>query len=211
MAEDMPNAQALIEGLQGSISSRKLRLFACGRCRRYWTLLTDERSREAVETAERWADGLASEEERRSAFLAADAAATSEAFEDADDETVYLQSVAAAYACHSLWDDAYIAAHATAPPLIIPDLSEEAEAVAQLHDLVGQGNPPGAHVPAIYPPELLRLAQAIYDERAFERMPELAYALTTSGCTNSEMLAHCRDGRNHWRGCWVIDAILGRW
>ena len=55
--------------------SRELRLFGCWCARQVWHLLTDERSRTAVEVAERFANGQATKEERAAARAAAGDAA----------------------------------------------------------------------------------------------------------------------------------------
>jgi len=54
------------------------------------------------------------------------------------------------------------------------------------------------------------LAQTIYTERSFERLPELAQALEEAGCTDAEVLSHCRTAGAHVRGCWVTDGLLGK-
>jgi hypothetical protein len=56
----------------------------------------------------------------------------------------------------------------------------------------------------------IALGQAIYDERAFERMPILADALEDAGCDNADILEHCRQPGEHCRGCWVVDLVLGK-
>jgi hypothetical protein len=55
-----------------------------------------------------------------------------------------------------------------------------------------------------------RLAEAIDEERAFDRLPILGDALEDAGCTYAEMLGHCRNGGEHVRGCWVVDLLLGK-
>jgi hypothetical protein len=55
-----------------------------------------------------------------------------------------------------------------------------------------------------------KLAQSIYEERAFDRLPILADALEEAGCTNPDILQHCRQPREHVRGCWPVDLLLGR-
>jgi len=55
-----------------------------------------------------------------------------------------------------------------------------------------------------------QLGEAIYAERTFDRMPILADALEDAGCTNQDILAHCRSAGDHIRGCWVVDLLLGK-
>ena len=55
-----------------------------------------------------------------------------------------------------------------------------------------------------------KMAQSIYDERAFDRMPLLADALEDAGCTDADILTHCRSGGEHVRGCWALDLLLGK-
>jgi hypothetical protein len=52
------------------------------------------------------------------------------------------------------------------------------------------------------------MAQTIYDDRAFERMPILADALEDAGCTEAAIIDHCRGPGPHVRGCWVVDLLL---
>jgi hypothetical protein len=62
-----------------------------------------------------------------------------------------------------------------------------------------------------------KLARAIYDERALPsshldntRLAILADALEDAGCTDPDLLGHCRSPGPHVRGCWVVDLLLGK-
>ena len=59
----------MLEFLGDRASSRKLRLFAVACCRRIWPLITEVHCREAVEIAERFADGLVTAEAQEAAHL----------------------------------------------------------------------------------------------------------------------------------------------
>jgi hypothetical protein len=52
-----------------------------------------------------------------------------------------------------------------------------------------------------------KLARAIYDGSRFEDLPILADALEEAGCTNADVLAHCRLDGGHARGCWALDLL----
>jgi hypothetical protein len=54
------------------------------------------------------------------------------------------------------------------------------------------------------------LARPMYESRDFGAMPILADALQEAGCDNADVLNHCRDATaTHFRGCWVVDGVLG--
>jgi hypothetical protein len=53
-------------------------------------------------------------------------------------------------------------------------------------------------------------AQRIYDTRDFSDMSILADMLEDAGCRDGQILAHCRGQGPHCRGCFVVDALLGK-
>jgi hypothetical protein len=55
-----------------------------------------------------------------------------------------------------------------------------------------------------------RIAEGIYNDRAFERMGVLADALLDAGCDDDEVVAHCREQGSHHRGCWALDLLLNK-
>jgi hypothetical protein len=187
---------------------RKLRHFACWCSRRIWDELWDERSRKGIEVAERYADGLATAEQLGNANSAALEARN-------------------AIRGHLIRRIAAHVAYATSGNQIAEASSESANVVAWIEELPLPearteqnhilrcifGNPfrPVAFDPAWRTSDVLALAQGIYAERAFDRMPILADALQDAGCNNDDILSHCRDtGTPHARGCWVVDLILGK-
>jgi hypothetical protein len=59
-------------------------------------------------------------------------------------------------------------------------------------------------------PAVIKLAKAIHRENAFGRMPILGDALEEAGCTNADILAHCRGPLPHAPSCWVVDRLLAK-
>jgi hypothetical protein len=78
-----------------------------------------------------------------------------------------------------------------------------------LRDIFGNPFLPVAVDPAWLTPAVFEQAEAIYRERAFDRLPELAGALEQAGCANLWVLHHCGRPGEHVRGCWVVDLLLG--
>src|SRR5262249_51887056 len=79
-----------------------------------------------------------------------------------------------------------------------------------LRDLFGNPFRPASIAPSCRTPKVVVLAQETYDNYAFDRLPVLAGALEEAGCDNEEILGHCRGPGSHVRGCWAVDAVLGK-
>ena len=77
-----------------------------------------------------------------------------------------------------------------------------------LRDIVGNPFRSITMDPEWLTPALIQHAQAIYHDRAFDRLPILAYALEEAGCDDPAMLNHLRATGPHCRGCWVLDLAL---
>jgi hypothetical protein len=213
----------MLEFLRGKVSERKLRLFAAACTRCFWQYLVREPSRRAVEVAEQFADGLADQSVLQSARIAAEVVPG-----QLLTKMNYPLSAFAAAECTEAdaWEAASRASSAildAALPLVAHTTDGQVlEAVAVLREFQGNllrdifGNP--FHpLPPLLPTILTwhdrtipRVAEGIYAERAFKRMPILHDALLDAGCADEALLSHCRNPEGHVRGCWTIDLILSK-
>lgn len=226
----------MLEWLRGSglASERKLRLLACAAVRQIWHLLPDESCQDAVELAERLADGLVPRKDRKRGFQAAVEAVA--AAREAESST-YLERVGArpetefdvtpADRKAQAVTEATQAARAT----LSRDAKEAMEGAIwcvnkacnylskgeslRLEEVIRNlfGPLPFREVvlePVWRTPSTLSLAQAIYDERSFDRLPELATALEHEGCDSAEVLEHLSSPGPQYLGTWSLDLVLGK-
>jgi hypothetical protein len=224
--------------LEGKASDRKLRLFAVACCRRIWHLFKDERCRVTVELAERFADSFLSSREavfdalcqllterpedvREAAKRFVDRLYCKEDLAQADRALERSQDPLSVIAGTAAGGDAWGVALEVALALSETYKLASPEAVCGLLR-EGFGNPfrPVALNPAwrTYQDGLVvRLAEAAYQERRLPagtlengRLAILADALEEAGCQDVQTLGHLRGGGEHYRGCFVVDVLLGK-
>src|SRR5262249_16655184 len=215
--EQSTDPQAMLEFVQtaGLASDRQLRLFACACCRRIWPLGPDESLREAVRATERHIDGLATHEELRAWTDAA-----------AGPEDLHLRWDASpwptprTYAGRAAYftarrRDILMASAGAANAVRAHQSQQEVEQAAQadiLRDLFGalpfRPVTLDAAVLAWNEGTIVSLARAIYEDRAFSRLPILGDALEEAGVASLDVLDHCRQPGAHQRGCWLIELLL---
>ena len=216
--------QPMLEYLRGKVSDRKLRLFACACARQSRHLLDDQRSRTAVEVAEKYADGLATKEELVAARNATENATENTAWDTAWDTAWYT-------AWYTAWSASWAAAR---------DAARDAARAKQanlLRDIFGNPfrqvqlvvchcgacvqprrqhhNGPCARR-RMLTPTVRQLTQAAYDHRQPDgsldpvSLAAVADSLEEAGCDRQEVLVHLRSPGPYYRGMWGLDMVLGK-
>jgi hypothetical protein len=213
------------------LTRRKGGLFGVAVCHLIGHLLTDGRSRRAVEVAERYADGEAAPGELDAAYDAAFDVAAALA-EGAGPDALRCAAWVASIAAHPEYTREGIVLEAAQAVGTTDEWTAEADLLRSLH-----GNPFRAQA------DLLRcifgkpfrlasfdsaglswkqrtipkLAHDVYEDRELPsghldkvRLGILADALEDAGCSDAVLLEHLRGQRPHVRGCFAPDAILGK-
>lgn len=221
----------MLEFLKGKASDRKLRLFAVACCRHIGHLLEDPRCQQALEVYDSYANGLCGRAAMGKAHRNAEAAFDPYNGRRLNEQGIwsgdpwvqfYARGAVRATGRSDAWEAARQARSAAALAMqigaTVPGkeayLAEEVRQLALLHDIFGNPFRPSPPLP----PAVLtwndgtipRIAQAIYEERAFDRLPVLADALEEVRCHDAHILRHCRQPGEHVRGCWVVDLVLGK-
>ena len=210
--------QKMLDFLRGKVSDRKLRLFAVACCRCLRDLLWDAALEDAIRVAEAVADN------RRSKSTQVRAWNKVERLRPRSLQRQHVKMAVASAIRPDPFMPGYVAESAMFALADLPDKSRttinrlrRGERTVQAHLVRDIFDDPFRPTPPL-PPAVLawndgtvpKLAQAIYEDRAFNRLPILADALEEAGCNNADILAHCRQPVPHVRGCWALDLILGK-
>jgi hypothetical protein len=192
--------QKMLDFVKDIGTRRKLRLFLCAHVRMAWSPIHDFRSRLA-DVLELLADLLPGSVEALAAMI--------QEMNEFQRSCIERQDFERAAYFRECFDLLKLARQ--------PDTGMRLDArkfdCPTLHDLFGNPFRPVSANPAWLAwndGTIPELAQAIYNQRAFDRLPVLADALEVAGCTNADILTHCRSEGPHVRGCWVVDLLLGK-
>ena len=234
--ENLLRLDSIADFIQENASKRKLRLFAAACCRRIEHLLTDCVGRQAIEMAERIADG----ERTGVQVLELANSVWGHAFfyiDQGDEEKreyrVGYHGLSAVYdslqnvfpptrrlteckpnvkkvAIQAAWATAHFQRSGDDEIDWAAFCQECKEQLSLLYDLFPNPFRPITIDPRWLTSTVVDLANTIYQDRAWDRMPLLADTLMDAGCDCEEIIAHCRSDGPHVRGCWVVDQLLGK-
>jgi hypothetical protein len=176
--------------------------------------------------AERLADGVVGEEEQRRARQDAEVAllelrerdtlSTSKEFlfaSAAERAAVNILSPDLSVIAHCGLDVAWCLVFLGSPVAHALLATQQEDELALIRDVFGNPFRPVGIDPAWLAwndGAIRKLAEGIYRERALSRLPVLADALEEAGCSEADVLGHLREPGPHTRGCYALDALLGK-
>ncbi len=202
----------MLHAVQRSVpSERKVRLFNAAICRRFWEYLP-EASQFILSESELLADGLVRAKDAQELCHRAnkvvhalfDQKYLTKQFPSNE---VRFQRDSAAAVCYAVLPNELWGAAAYFWEL---KPSEKEPHSNIIRDVFGNPFRVVTVQPAWLTPNVVSIAQTIYDDRAFDSMPILGAAIEEAGCDNTDFINHCRSQTEHVRGCWVVDALLGK-
>jgi hypothetical protein len=206
----------MLEFVRGKASDRKVRLFAVGCCQQLMPWNQNERVSEALIRAERYAEGELADatmekwcqELNRISFRIRQSMGGGGSAQTVICNAVNCACLPKRYmgVIHT-WE-----ALVNLGGVFGSDFPDRGRTIvhALMNDLFGNPFRPVAVEPAWLTSTVVALAEGIYQDRAFDRLPILGDALMDAGCDNSDVLNHCRSDGPHVRGCWVVDLLTGR-
>jgi hypothetical protein len=206
------NALRILEFVRDkTTNSRKLRLLGCSCVRQVWTYSGDG-PLSAVDAAERFADGSGSKAALRRARQHVRAAryALIDAGEAAGERVWPIYWLAEVAAAENAYGSVLSEMDRLATDARFMEVNEWSAICNLIRDMFGNPFRPVVADARWRTSIVVGLAEGIYEDRAFDRLPILADALEDAGCDNTDVLAHCRGDGPHVRGCWVVDLILGK-
>jgi hypothetical protein len=189
------------------VDHRKYRLFLSACCRTFLpVLLKSQVTRNLIEMAEGYADGVAGRDElvrakRMSLRAVKNNLRLETAVRGVAHGLPHRQVVDFPFFCLRPW---------RASNYNRPTVAQQRRLVRIIRDIFGNPFRPINLDPAWLTSTVVAFARQMYDSRDFSAMPILADALQDAGCENEEILKHCRGRGEHTRGCFVVDACLGR-
>ena len=201
------DATSMLGHVYRTAGDRKLRLLSVA-C---WRLLKSDEGRETIGISERFADG----QETKAALKRARQSV----------RAIRYDLEAKPRASRNAWAALWLAEVAASENAFV-SLSEEFQRLAGLRLISGDvakpevlcgvirevlGNPfrPIPFNGSKLTPATVALAETIYAEGAFQRLPDLVKRLRTER-SPAPLLKHLAERVPHVRGCWALDLVLGR-
>lgn len=205
------NPRPILKLIEGSVSDRKLRLFACACARANPLVVNNPACLSALLAAEDMADSIWNESEmkahRKNVWAEFD---IHKKGGHRPNTEYHLLS-----ASDSLWKDAFAAAYygsfdATFAPEVASNegvLVEETQFQCQiLRDICEPFDASRFRAPSA---TLANFAQFIYCNHRFDLMSQLGEMIEQESL-GAELASHCFGSPHHFKGCWVVDWLLGK-